>query len=350
MQLRDAKRIVGRRDDGATTTGDTRVAQAQIFPQVARNDLRETGAPPLLVVINGRASGVADGAGTSERAVDALAAAGGSATAVVTRSPAELVEVVRDAHGGRLVLVGGDGAVHAVANVPGPLPEIALLPAGRANNIASALGVPVSWPEAAEVAVGGVARPVDALEVRTPARTLVAVEGVSAGFHAAARHRYRAENSAALSEGVRALLAELADFAPYATDLRLDAAPFHDGAAAQVFLANLPLFGFGFRVDPFARADDGLLEAIVLRARSRTGVVRLLAATRDGRHLGRRTVTWARAGEARLAIPVPLVADAQPLGVTTARVGVLPGHLRIVVPTGESAVLAAAAPPLEVRR
>ena len=102
------------------------------------------------------------------------------------------------------------------------------------------------------------------------------------------------------------------------------------GQAAQVFLANLPYFGFGFQVDPHADPPDRRLEAIVLSASTRRDVVRLLAAARDGRHLGRPGVTWAAAAGAQLTEPLPLVADAVPLGVTTARVDVVPGHLRIV--------------------
>ena len=47
--------------------------------------------------------------------------------------------------------------------------------------------------------------------------------------------------------------------------LRVDGAPLFDGQAAQVFLSNLPYFGFGFHVDPVADPTDGRLEAIVLR-------------------------------------------------------------------------------------
>jgi diacylglycerol kinase family enzyme len=217
---------------------------------------------------------------------------------------------------------------------------VALLPAGRANNIARSLGIPVAWERAAEVAVAAVARSVDALEVQTPERTVVAVEGVSAGFHAAARHRYTAENSAALGEGLQALAAELGNFHPYGARIALDGTAWHDGELAQAFFANLPLFGFGFRVDPFARADDGLLEAVILRARTRTGVTRLLADARRGTHVQRRSVSWARAQEARIATRLPIVADAEPLGVTTARVRSLPGLLRIAVAPGASPTLA----------
>jgi diacylglycerol kinase (ATP) len=114
--------------------------------------------------------------------------------------------------------------------------------------------------------------------------------------------------------------------------LNVDGAPLFAGPAAQVFLSNLPFFGFGFRVDPVADPSDGRLEAIVLDASTRRDVVRMLAAAREGRHLERAGVTWGRATRAHLERPLPLVADAQPLGVTTASVTVAAGRLRLVAP------------------
>ena len=294
----------------------------------------------LTVIVNGRASGVSDPAAVGDRATAALRRAGArDVTVVVTRDERELGQVAAAAGERRVVLVGGDGAVHAFATLAGPLPDVGLLPAGRANNVARALGIPVGWEHAAAVAVSAGARRVDALEVTTPQRTVVAVEGVSAGFHAAARHRYSADNSAALGEGLQALAAELCRFHPYHARVALDGTAWHDGDLAQIFLANLPLFGFGFRVDPMACADDGLLEAVLLRARTRTGVTRLIADARRGAHVQRRAVTWASAAEARIATPLPLVADAEPLGVTTADVRVLAGLLRIAVAPGVSSTI-----------
>jgi diacylglycerol kinase family enzyme len=53
-------------------------------------------------------------------------------------------------------------------------------------------------------------------------------------------------------------------------------------------------------------------------------------------------VTWTRAARVELERPVPLVADAQPLGITSATVAVAPGRLRMVVP--DARVTRAAAP------
>ena len=95
---------------------------------------------------------------------------------------------------------------------------------------------------------------------------------------------------------------------------------------------TLPLFAYGFRVDPIAQVDDGRLEAIVLRASNRRETLSLLRAAHGGRHLERPGVDWYRGVEARLELDVPLVADAEPLGVTTATIAALPGHLKVVRP------------------
>jgi diacylglycerol kinase (ATP) len=286
------------------------------------------------LIVNARASGAAE---VATRAADALVAAGGRPRLHVTADEGELDSVVRGADGRRVVLVGGDGTVHALANLDLPaVPAAALLPAGRANNIARALGIPVDWAEAAKLAIQGRPAAIDALQVSTPQRTLFAVEGVSAGFHAAARHRYTGVNSADLTAGVRALAAELLGFRRQQLSLRADGAQLFAGPAAQAFVSNLPYFGFGFHVDPMADATDGRLEAIVLDASTRRDVVRLLAAARDGRHLGRAGVTWARAARVELERPVPLVADAQPLGITTASVTIAAGRLRMITPVATS--------------
>jgi len=262
---------------------------------------------------------------------------GARAHARVTMSEPELWQALESAAaaGERVVLVGGDGSLHAAANAPlRDLPEIALIPAGRANNIARALGIPTDPSTALTVAVEGAPHPLDALRVRTPDTSLYAVEGVSAGFHAAARSRYDADNSADLKQGLRALAAALREYSPHRLHARFGDAAVEEGGVAQLFLSNLPYFGFGFEVDPGADPADGRLEAIVFRARRRSTLIRLLAAAYRGRHIERRGVSRVSARRAEVTSPLPLVADAVPLGTTTATVTVEPARLRIAAPSG----------------
>jgi membrane-associated protein len=298
---------------------------------------RRTGR--VVVVVNGRASGIDDPHGTAARLAAALEKLGTDAEPVVTLSEEDLWEVLRSAAslGRRVVLVGGDGTMHSAANAPlARLPELALVPAGRANNIARALGIPTTADGAIAVAATMPARPMDALRVATPDRFVYALEAVSAGFQAEARAQYRADNSADLRQGLRALVRALRRFRPYSAVLRLHDREMRSQSAAQVFLANLPYFGFGFLVAPGSDPADGRFETIMLQARSRRRLLQLLVAARRGKHLTKHGVRRERTSRARLTEPLPLVADALPLGTTTATVTVEPGRLRVASPCPEA--------------
>jgi diacylglycerol kinase (ATP) len=285
--------------------------------------------------VNAHASGIEDPERTGDELVAVLHELGAFASAAVTRSERALWEGLRAgaASGRRVALVGGDGSLHSAANAPlAALPELALVPMGRANNVARALGIPSDRLGALQVAAFAPARPLDALRVETPERALYALEAVSAGFQAEARAAYTGENSADLLHGVRVLAGAVRRYKPYRVDARVDGAAIRSGLAAQLFVSNLPYFGFGFEVDPGADPADGLVEAIVIEAPGRRALLRLLAATYRGRHLGRPGVRRVSGRRAELSQPLPLVADAIPLGTTTATVSVEPARLRVAAP------------------
>lgn len=288
------------------------------------------GRARVQVIVNASASGVDSVRSTVADAEQALRQAGAETSAVATRSLRELGEVIAESDGRRLVLVGGDGAVHAAANA-GATGEIALLPAGRANNIARALGIPSSWSAAGEIAARAPARPLDLLSVETADRSLLAVEGLSAGFQAAARSRYRGENSADLGAGVVALLRALATHRPYAVELEADGEAL-SFSTSQLFVSNMPLFGFGFRVAPGASPEDGEADLVALPPRSRAAVLPELARVRRGTHLSGRGAFRRRVRRMELRSPLPLAADAEVLGSGTAVVELVPGALRLALP------------------
>ena len=263
---------------------------------------------------------------------------GADVDAVVTRSEEDLWDelAVSADEGRRVVLVGGDGTVHSAANAPlARLPELALVPAGRANNIARALGIPTTRADALAVAAAMPTRPLDALRIETPERLEYAVEALSAGFQAEARSGYSADNSSDLRQGLRAFARALRSYRPYS--VRTAGTPLESDAAAQLFVSNLPYFGFGFEVDPGADPSDGRFELILMEARSRRRLLRLLGASRRGRHLGKRGVRREAGESVSLTRPLPLVADATQLGTTTADVSVAQGRLRLAAPEGVEA-------------
>jgi diacylglycerol kinase (ATP) len=286
----------------------------------------------LLVVANARASSAEEPHWLLEDLASSLRAAGGRPETVVTDSEDALAEALARAGGRRVVLVGGDGSVHSAVNAVDELPEIALVPAGRANNIARAFGIPGRIADAGQVAAVAPARPVDLLRVSSGGSCMYCVEALSAGLQADARARYHADNSGDVREGARSLAEALRRYRPYELHLEADGKAAYDGQAAQLFLSNLPYFGFGFKVDPMANPADGLLEAIVLQAESRLEAVGMLLAAYRGRHLRPGHSTVVRAHEASLQSPLPLTCDGVPLGVGRASVAVEPGKLRLAAP------------------
>jgi diacylglycerol kinase family enzyme len=282
----------------------------------------------LLLAVNANASGVGDPAAAAGRAAHLLRARGAQVETVLTESANELAGLWSRAAGRRVVLLGGDGTLHAAVNAGGERPELALLPAGGANNVATALGIPTALENAAALAVDGSPRHIDLIDVRCGGRRYVAVEGASVGAHAVARERYRARTSTDYAAAVRAGVSAVRRFRGVSIVLETDGVMF-GGRIAQLFIANLPLYAFGLHVAPRALPDDGLLDVVVRRWHGRAKLLPLFVRFR----LGRAHVSDWRSERVRVDTGrSPLVADATDLGRGVAELDVLRGALAIVAP------------------
>lgn len=279
------------------------------------------------MVVNAQAGGLGD----RDLLVEEIRAALPRAAIRFTQSLGELYEAL--AGPPRAVLVGGDGSLHAALNAPlDVLPELALVPAGSANNVARALGIPVEPRAALRAAAEAPAVPLDALRVEARGVTLLALEGVSAGLQADARARYRADNSGDLLRGVTALAVSLVRFQPPEATIAVDGVERHAGPLAQAFVSNLPYFGSGFLVSPHADPRDGRLDVVAFDPTGRGRTLRRLARVRRGVHLGDPGVgTWS-GREAVIDGDVPVAADSVPLGNGPVAVRVERGRIRLAVP------------------
>jgi diacylglycerol kinase (ATP) len=285
----------------------------------------------VLLVVNAHASGVRTELVESVRRE--LARLGAGIDTLVTESADEWVEAIAGDAERRVVLIGGDGTLHAVANMAGACPEIALVPAGRANNVARSLGIPVEPGAAVRLALEGRVRPIDLIQAVTPSRRYVTVEGISVGFLAQARSRYHAANSGHRPTAIASGAQALAHFHPLPVRVTRGEA-VEQLALSQLFVANLPLYGFKLHVAPQADPTDELLDFVGIEGRGRLGVlpmvVRLLRATElddAGVHL------W-RAARGRITTDgcSPIVADSVNLGPGPVEVYALPRALPLVRP------------------
>jgi diacylglycerol kinase family enzyme len=172
-----------------------------------------------------------------------------------------------------------DGTLHEAANTVGPRPELALIPAGSANNVAHSLGIPIDPAAAVRLAVEGRAKAIDLIEAVTPCCRYLTVEGISAGFLSEARSHYHGANSIHVASALAAGAQAIAQFHPFRVRItrgtRVD-----DLTLMQLFVANLPLYAFGLHiasdVDPTDRlfavamfVDLGMEHPLVLRYRRR---------------------------------------------------------------------------------
>jgi diacylglycerol kinase (ATP) len=310
------------------------VAAGHHVTRAPRKPLRQApaGRPSVLLVANPNASGLAGRRDSVDRAASLLLGLGARVETHWTTSPAELDALVSEEER-RVVLIGGDGTLHALANIHGPKPEVALLPRGRANNIAHALGVPLDLTSAARLAVNGVARPLDGISVETPDVAMTALEGVSAGFHARARARYRGRNSADTVAGAVAALSALARFRPERIALEVDG-ECELRRLGQLFVVNFPLFGPRLRAAPAADPGDGALEVVQLEVGGRLSLAVTLARLRRGTHLGHPGVRLRAARRVRIFTRgrAPVVADTTVLGTGPVSLAVRPDVVDVVAP------------------
>ncbi len=296
----------------------------------ARRPRLRSLSPNVLLVANANATGIVRRPELVDGASRLLRTAGARVETRLTSSLEELAAVLPGAER-RLVLLGGDGSLHAVANLPGPKPELAIMPAGGANNVARSLGIPVDLDASARLAVTGAARPLDLLAARTAARRYLVVEGVSVGFHAMARADYRGANSSDVSSAVRAGVGALARFQPITVGVEADG-EFQVFRIGQLFAANLPFFGPGLHVAPGADPSDGLIDLVAIDVAGRRSLVPLASRLRRGAHLGRPGVLRVAARRVRIATGgrSPIIADTTNLGTGTVELTVVPGALEIV--------------------
>jgi diacylglycerol kinase (ATP) len=302
-------------------------------PAAPKTRLSKGAERHVVLVANGNASGVNGARERLEHASRALALWGVTVEPHVTESMAELAAEWPEFAERRVVLLGGDGTVHAAANLPIDPVELAILPAGRANNVARSLGIPLGLNAAAKLATQGQPRLLDLISATSEGRSYRAVEGVSVGLHSLARASYRAPNSADVHAAIRSALRAARRFAGVTLCVASDGRP-EMLTVGQLFVANLSLYAFGLRVAPEARPDDGRLHVVALAWEGRAGILPTIARLRRGTHVSRPgTRTWT-ATHVRVASGgrVPVIADTTNLGAGPVTLAIEPASLPVVAP------------------
>ncbi|HEV2062551.1 MAG TPA: diacylglycerol kinase family protein [Solirubrobacteraceae bacterium] len=279
----------------------------------------------------------AAGRGRGERALAAariaLAEAGVPVVCVRTRDleHARAAATVAAGEGGTVVAVGGDGLVGAVAAaVAGTSGVLGIVPAGRGNDFARSLGVPLDAAAASRTLLRARSRRVDVGEIDGRPFVGIASVGIDAEANRLANAGPPLPDPAVYAvAGVRALLRWR--HATFEVEVDGTTNAFRGFA---VGVGNSPFYGGGMRLLPDARVDDGLLDVACFGADNRLRFLRQIPQRRVAGHAANPTVSFRRGTVVRIAAdrPMAVYADGEPIGALPTTATVRPRALRVLVP------------------
>lgn len=301
---------------------------------------------PNVVVIVNPVAGSGRAVRAAARLRDAAVAAGAEMRVSAARGDVERLASEAAASGAeRIVAVGGEGTVQEVANglADAPRAVVGIVPGGNGNDLARALGLPREPLAALAVALHGAPRAIDLGLARTAvgARRFVAAGGT--GFDAGVATRMaglRAWWQRGQPGYLLTTLDELRRHRNAAVRMTLDGDGVGiDGPILFAAFANGAYYGGGMQIAPAARLDDGLLDLCLVGDLTRLEALRQLPGLYRGAHVTHPAVTMRRFRSLAIegdAAPVHL--DGEPWGRLPLHVEVLPGALRVAMPTGSATV------------
>ena len=275
------------------------------------------------------------------------AGAGLEGDALLSERRGHLGELAREAAlaGSQLlVVVGGDGSINEVVNglagIENP-PTLALIPCGTGGDFVRTFDIPGDVAAAARVALGSDTQTIDL--GRVSYRSWDGSDGsalfanvASAGMSGAIAQRAN-DTSKALGAKASYLWATFAVFAGWSaveTRLTVDGET-RSGQMFDVVVANGRFFGGGMKMCPDADVGDGLLDVVTIGDVTKRDLVLTMPKIYRGTHLPHPKAEALRGRVVTVETdePVPVELDGEQPGTTPARFEILPGALRLRVPT-----------------
>ena len=310
---------------------------------------------PLCLVVNPAAGG-----GRALRTLATATAALDGASARYQVQPSASLAHARELaaaaaqRGEVTVAVGGDGLAGALAGAVADAGGVmALIPAGRGNDLARELGLPPGAAAAAAAILGGQQAEFDLLGLSIPGQPEeTAVLSAYLGLPSVAGE---IANRSRLIRGPAtypvAALRALARWRPVSFRVEQTGGPGGPVAGIPagefpgygVVLANSRFFGGGMQVCPPARTGDGCLDVVVMHDAPKATFLRVLLKVRDGTHVSLPQVALGQAAAvtvtADTALPVAADGETLPWGSPLAagvplRARVRRGALKVIVPAG----------------
>lgn len=268
--------------------------------------------PGFLVSVN-TSAGSADGRAI-DAALDVLRRQPAGVEVAATDSVGELDRVLDGLNGRRLVVLGGDGSLHAAVQClhgKGRLKEsgpIGLVPLGTGNDLAGTLNISSDPAEAARIVLTGQARPMELLVADDGGIAVNAVHvgiGVAAAQKGAAAKRALGRFRLGKLGYVAGAIAAGATERGWYLEVSVDGKVLHRGDA-PVLMASLALggtIGGGARLVPEADPHDGQVDVIVWEAVGFPARIAYALELRNGNHAKRDDVRAGRGTAVTISSP-----------------------------------------------
>ena len=291
-----------------------------------------------VTILTNPASGHGNGAHAAERAVAQFQKRGVDVVAIAgtdAKHARRLVEGALERRMDALVVVGGDGVVSLALQVLAQTDiPLGIVPAGTGNDHAREFGLPTGDPAAAvDVIVDGVTEAIDLGRITGADGTDRWFGTVmAAGFDSLVSDR---TNRMTWPHGRMrynvAMVAELSKLRPLPFRLTFDGGEELVTDLTLAAFGNTRSYGGGMRICPDADHSDGLLDATMVQAGSRTKLIRLFPTVFKGTHVQLDQVRTARAKVITVDSPgINAYADGELVCPLPVEVSAVPGALKIL--------------------
>jgi YegS/Rv2252/BmrU family lipid kinase len=264
----------------------------------------------------------------------ALTSNGAEVEIVASQDIPHAAEAARDAagRGATVVALGGDGLVGALAGALEGSAPLGILPAGRGNDFARALGIPEDTRHACQVLLDGTERALDLGRANGRAFACIASVGFDSDANKIANQsRFLRGNLVYLWAGIRALAAwKPAQFVVALDGRELELDGYTVGAC------NTAYYGGGMKAAPDADPADGLLDVLFLKRTSKLRfLTQVLPKVFSGTHVELDEIEFHRAREVEIRAdrPFDVYADGDPITTLPATIRLDPGALRVIAPS-----------------
>jgi YegS/Rv2252/BmrU family lipid kinase len=266
----------------------------------------------------------------------ALTAGGGAIDLIETHDISHAAQAALAAadRGETVVALGGDGLVGTLAGALRGSAPLGILPGGRGNDFARALGIPQDVHDACKVLLDGSERALDLGEANGRAFACIASVGYDSDANRIANEaRFIRGNLVYLWAAIRALVA----WRPTRFAVTLDGREL-EFEGYTVAVANSPYYGGGMKVAPAADPADGLLDVVFVKRSSKLRFLANLPKVFSGTHVGLDVIEIhrARAVEVRADRPFDVYADGDPITTLPVTIRLVPEALRVIAPRTEA--------------